>query len=350
MFYARDTLQLDALFDIELGAGDLGHPKGTFIFAFPKIAADSSGLLHMVWGEPSVPARVPVIEWPPRITQIWTATFSRKGGWSQPLRIFEAPIMWWNDGNPGDLITTADGTLHLVVSALGSGRFGRLVYFRRDKNDWRATEVRIAGAASYASVAADARGNVVIGYIAADAGTRHDANSVFIVRSTDHGRSWGAPILVSRSGSTEASAIHTFLRSDGRLDLVWAQNLKGGWEPDVIRHTGSTNGGKTWSRAEDVGPRVPFWRLQATAGSCGELHVLYEDIRNPDSTRHLDYVRWRDGWSPPTHLFRGLHSISADIRLGDEGDVVAVWSARAIPAKRADPFTTVMSVLSTRRR
>jgi hypothetical protein len=349
MFLTRDSVPLNPLFAEEVTLQDnharaLGRPTGTFVFAYPKIVADTGGVVHMIWGEPDKPVRVPGGEWPPRVTHIWTATFARGIGWSQPKILFASPGIWWYDGHPGDPLATADGNLHFVIAVREDGRFGRLVYVRYEHAAWHLSSVRIVGSAAYATVAADANGTVVIAFIAAEPTARHDANSVFMVRSTDGGRSWEPTKLVSLSGSNQASAIHAFIAADGRIDLVWAQNLSGGWAPDVIRHRSSEDGGR-WSAPDDVVPPPGFWRLQAAADRCGAIHVLYEDAHGSTENVHLDYVRWAQRWSTPMHLFLSLTSVSADIQALADGRMMAVWASRPLKAPRFAPLAPVLSVL-----
>ena len=145
-----------------------------------------------------------------------------------------------------------------------------------------------------------------------------DQNSVNVIRSTDRGVTWSAPILVAASGALGAKDPETgtnirdstilpemAVAPDGTLYAVW-QDARFTQQRDAIALSRSTDGGLTWSAPVRVNsnPDVTAFIPQVHVRADGTIGVTYYDLRSntPDpSTLMTDFwlARSTDGvnWS-----------------------------------------------------
>jgi hypothetical protein len=327
--YLFDTLPSPPrpLIAVTTDGRDIGKPAGDFQFASPRAFVDG-GTLHVLWAEPGEGAR-PLLreDWIRLIfdyASLWHAAYTRERGWTEPARVYAGSGISWHHGM-ADMVADPAAGLHGVV---GDETRGALVYLGFSHGAWQSRPVPgIVRRPSYLAIAASG-GRVYVAYVAADRSAPRDANSVFLVRSADGGRTWLPPRLISRSGANQATQIRAFAAPDGTVHLVWAQNLSGGLEPQVVRHVVSGDGGETWSPPDDVDFPDGLGTLKAAVDRCGGVHVIHEaraDAGESEESR-LWYARWAGGWSAPEQPFGDLNSIEADLETGSDGSPRLVWS------------------------
>lgn len=320
---------------------DIGRPPGDFVFAEPRAFVDGRGTLHVVWAEP---AERPVlrVDWPGMIfdyASLWHATYTPRRGWTAPEQVHAGTRISWYHGM-GDMVLARDGALHGITA---DDAVRGLYHLTFSQGTWRPRRIPgIERRPAYASVAVSRDGRVYVPFVAAagsvpsvrsdaaDQGVRSDANSVFLVRSLDGGRTWLSPQLISRSGSRQASQIRVLVAPDGTVHLVWAQNLSGGLTPEVVRHAASRDGGETWSAPDDVDIPDRLGYLQAVLDPCGAVHMTHEALTYREETdtdeSRIWYARWNGGWTALEQPFGDLNSTEGTLTTTRDGSPRLVWS------------------------
>ncbi len=125
-------------------------------------------------------------------------------------------------------------------------------------------------------VQADGRGGVFIAWI----DNREGRTEVFSRASTDHGKSWGPEINVSR-GALSATNHQILTDREGGVFLVWSDSRHGA---DDVFFARSEDGGKRWTSPTRLSRRprggtVSTFPHMALAPD-GRVHVAWQDRRN----------------------------------------------------------------------
>lgn len=341
-FFTPDTVRRDPLLVAELGHGLLGRPPGHFTFAIPRAIVDDRQRLHLLWGEPDTARVLPATTWPDqRLTSLWQATYDPGGGWSVPSKVYQSTWLKWFDGALTAGRRTADGAMHLAVPD------ARILYLRFNDGAWHVRRGPKVNGVAYASVAADASGRVFVAYIAPDHSHPPDANSVFLVASSDRGESWQEPKLVSRSGANRAWEVQALLGVAGDLHLLWKQD-----RPDssaAIRHVISRDGGTTWSSPDDLQlPADYLGMLRSAIDACGAVHVVFQELSDRGVSAHIMYARWTGRWSAPARVFPGLFSVEPTLSV-DESHIIFVFLGRRAELDTLVPLETLYAELAVAR-
>lgn len=321
-----------------LPGGALEAPAGRFLFAFPKGIVDLTGSYHLFWAEPDTLTHDPA-RWPAsRLTSLWHSVFDGKA-WSPPERILSGRSVYWA-AEGGVAVVDAANRVHVVVPArpaTGPGYHPVVHHLRRVDGRWEQRES--ATSAVYASIAAWGRDSLLVAYVAADTGAQSDRNSVFSMASPDGGSSWGAPVLLSRSGSHAATSPVLIQLDDGMLHLVWLQRLPGGAASKSLRHWRSPNRGRSWERLADAplpvaGEVIGF---NAAADRCGTVQALVESF---DGGRLLLHeIRWAGQRVEAGRLFPDFEMVGNAAIIAEENSVRVVGSAVRRSGDHAFTFT-----------
>ena len=301
-----------------------------FRSASPVGVADGSGGVHVLWSAPdSLRLAADTAASPDPLPGAVYYRHYRDGAWSAPEQIYRDSILVrWANGAVAAL-TDAAGRLHVMFSA-GAGRHSRIVYLRRDSAGWRRLRMNSeAGAISgaYPTLTISPQGRLVVGFIDTalaykerrkDAQGRfefkrdYDNNSVLATTSDDNGQTWTKPLVVSRS--YRHPAVQPQLVQTGKTThLLWLKALREGvTSTEVVWHSRSTDGGRTWAEPLEVGTSLKggfIGHAGVVADSCGNLHMVFRRAdafggRNP----RLYYARY-DGaaWSEPEEVFPGMY-------------------------------------------
>jgi hypothetical protein len=308
---------------------DIGKPAGDFYFAAPRAFVDGDGTLHVVWAEPG--------DWRPVLRQdwgdfashygsLWHATYRPRRGWTVPERVYAGSQIRWSHGT-GDMTLDHAGVLHGLVTDEATQE---LIYLTLGGPGRQTRPVPAVQGPVYSSIAVGEHGETYVAFINADRSVQSDANSVFLVRSPDGGRTWLPPQLISRSGERQATAVQVLVAGDAGVHLVWAQNLSGGLSPEVVRHVVSRDGGETWSAPDDADIPNGLGTLMAAVDRCGCVHIIHEsvDYSEEEGTEHgiLSYASWDGRWSPVERPFAALNSTEAALATDGQGSPRLVWS------------------------
>ena len=187
------------------------------------------------------------------------------------------------------------------------------------------------------------RGTLVNVFVQIDSTGGSSSSRVRVIRSTDKGLSWGAPITVAdhRSVGTRDPDTGTQIRdgaivpniatgAGGTLWLAWQDARFSGGVRDAIALSRSTDGGLTWSApvAVNKDPNVPAFTPTLAVRGDGSVGLMHYDLRsNTASAATLLADLWlitsRDGlsWSE-TALRRSADMlfappVNAGLFLGD---------------------------------
>lgn len=347
----------------ELGGASLGRPTGAFRFSHPLPLVDGRDRLHIVWGEPPGGAGpVTFQEWffQEKVGALWTAMYEHGRGWSVPRKLFEDSTQYirW-DERVHSSVAGGRWMLAVPADARESGP-GAVVTIGFADDTLTAEMVRWPyGGLVYSSVAAVGN-KVFLGIVtgwapptpAPTAGAPSrittDVNSVLLLASSDGGNTWRPPMLVSRSGQFPAYAVTVFASPDGRVHLLWLQEL--GNARRVLRHVVSTDDGSSWSAPEDlVAPPGEPESPVAVVDACGTLHVIFQLRDHATQRAQLAYAAWRDHWTPVERLLDALVTTGApSLSLAPDGRLLLAFLARPADASAQTPFAPVVAERSIR--
>ncbi len=342
--FSDEIVPPNALSAARIDGAALGHPPGTWNFAYPRAAVDSSGTLHVLWGEPEglyepLPARV----WPDEITGIWVASFSAASGWSGGRRLVQARSFDWEDQLVGDISRGADGTL--AVSVLGARRVTRdtpmVLLFREGEWHTRQVNSAVTMLSSHAALTPKAL------YVAAIGSLEHSrvTKAVFVHRSDDWGRSWSSPVQVAEpANGRHLAEVKMLVGADQRPFLLWTDT---GPRESAVRLAVATDSGASWSLATSLELDYAVRSLRATPDRSGTIHIVFEHWGaggTDGTTSHLDYASWSGSWSAVSHLFPHLRSASGALGVGSDGCPVLVFLGQP----GGGPFDAAVSSFQSR--
>ena len=187
-------------------------------------------------------------------------------------------------------------------------------------------------------LAADAQGGLYALYAVGKEvqGRRFPANALRLVRSTDHGRTWTAPITVNGSGDLGDFGSHGFhaltVAPDGAVLATWLEN-QGGKSKVVFARSG--DGGATFSAPRFVNQNeaCPCCRTGVTATADGRLFVSWRSVFAGD-VRDVVVARSDDAgasWNEPVRprndgwVYPGCPHAGPAMALGSDGTVHIAW-------------------------
>jgi hypothetical protein len=217
---------------------------------------------------------------------------------------------------------------------------GGSLYFRASDDfgrTWR-EELRVKGAGGDVEgameLAADAQGHLYVAW----ADNRDGEYGIYLVASTDHGRTWSKEVRLDVAKAKAARASLPTLAADpsGHVYVVWQDARHGGWD---IYLNMSSDFGKTW-RPEglrlNAGPpgeaeaQLPKIALDGQ----GTIAVAWQEHRGHDQQEGIALTRSTDfgtTW-PPADIRAdepksGEAAVRPQIAMLQDGAVVLAWEA-----------------------
>jgi hypothetical protein len=187
-------------------------------------------------------------------------------------------------------------------------------------------------------LAADGKGGLYALYAVGKVipGRRFPANALRLVRSTDHGRTWTAPVTVNGTGELGDFGSHGFhaltVGPDGSVIATWLENAKG---ISRVYFARSTDGGSSFGvpAALREDQACPCCRTGVAATGDGKLFVSWRNVfpgdvrdvvvsRSDDAgTTWQEPVRPReDGW-----VYPGCPHAGPAMALGPDGAIHIAW-------------------------
>lgn len=313
--------------------GNLGPPSGDFVFAFPQVAVDVKGTVHMVWAEPN-PNSLEALRnrsqplSRPSFTQVYYAAY-RNGVWTTPNRIYQERLYWGAQNSPTFTID-ADGALHLAFPTLTTET--RVAYLRRDTESWENRSPEIARPAPYVSLVTDADERLHLAYVSTPAAGGRTTQLLYR-HSDDKGQTWSEPVLTNSEQTKQAGRPILLEGPSGTLHLLWVTDADTSTYREVVWHTRSASQDfSSWTNpVRAVGSREGmFSHLQASFDKCGVLHVVARTTTGPETA--LYYTHWNSAtWSDPMTPFSDIFHFGGDLFTGPDGDIHLIWSSSNRP-------------------
>jgi hypothetical protein len=314
-------LQHDAALPIPRLGGHFLRPK----------AAVAGNAIRIVWGESEHPIDAGR-RGPPTINELWSARLDEKNQWTDVSRVFVADRIFWSEWASDRASGSGSAPAYFVAPVIDRG----IVLISARQNGTDVALLQQAKGAAYATVAADPIGSVHIAFLRGDTTgpferrqgyvVRHDQNSVFIMGSSDSGKSWTTPLLVSRSGEFPAFQLRAAQLDSTNIHLVWLQTVPSN-APAVIRHVATHDAGRTWSTPEDLAlPSGTATILRMVVDACETMHVIVEYRPDEGLDRHtrLLYASHprESGWTALVDPFPNSSLSDADLAVTSMGNVV----------------------------
>src|SRR4051794_28878216 len=174
-----DSVATDTLFTaIDLAGHSLGRPSGLHLVAQPFAVPLRDSSLLMLWGDYEILAAGERISWPGQLTQVWSARWHPRDGWSVSEPIVRDTVRIWFGNQRTTPVRTSDGDVHFAMPVRTAG----VQYLRYHAGSWRTVTIPKTRPAAYASLGTDSAGaTIVIAYIGVDPTVIPDYNSVFVV-------------------------------------------------------------------------------------------------------------------------------------------------------------------------
>jgi hypothetical protein len=238
----------------------LGKPPFGGEFYAPRIGVSGDGL-QVSWGEPDSTAAAPA----PRaryqdvimtVKGIWASTYAA-GRWSPPRLAAASFSANWHPWATGWARPDWSPAVQFAFAGLSRGRW-TIGFLNAHGTPAGIGDLDVGMPPLATTLLSPAPSQLVLGYVANDPSAPGDKASVFAVRSTDGGRSWGAPVRIAQSGPHPARDLALVRTPDGLLHAVWARTTSGmTFGAEVVGYAVSRDTGRTWSAPQywDAGGR-----------------------------------------------------------------------------------------------
>lgn len=265
------------------------HPQADG-FSGVRAVTDSRGRAHVFWGSGGDTTVNP--SWP-----IQNVTYARFDGvrWTAPQPVLENARLEWGVqftaiAAVGDhvhlVMPTDEAGVHVHVHPNGTITTSRMPWF------------------SYASLASV--GDTLF-LATLYAGHDQDRTRIAVTRSTDHGATWSAPVVIARSGRTGQFAV-ALVTLPGEIYALWESappvappgTLVMRWDrPDSVKAAVSRDGGQTWATLPTLWVPPTLGGLQAASGPDGGVYATFQlrprtDSVTPTAVAVLKNHRWSD--------------------------------------------------------
>jgi BNR repeat-like domain len=275
----------------------------------PAIAVDSSGRLHVVWGD-----------YAPGNAEIYYKK-STDGGttWTSAQRLT------WNAGTSRDPAIAVNSSGHLYVVWQDYTPGNAEIYYKKSTDGgatWTSAQRLTwdAGDCWFPDIAVASSGHL---HVVWEDWTPAPPE-IYYKKSVNGGTTWtSAQGISGTSGESYLPAIA--VDSSDHLHVVWEDNTPGSWE---IYYTKSTDGGAAWTPARRITWTSGRSGWPAIAAySSGHLHVAWED--NTPGNWEIYYRKSADGGATWTSTQRITWTAGVSTRpavaVDSAGHVHVVW-------------------------
>lgn len=224
------------------------------------------------------------------------------------------------------------GGLHVAYEAPGKGASAADVYYTSSTDGGKTWSAAVAvattpGASEDPAIAVGKDGSVVV--VWTDTSSGDGKPDIYAARSADKGKTWTAPVDVSNTPGV-SSAPDVKIAPNGDTYVIWLDTSSGTDSPDVY-FASSADGGKTFSKPADVSntPGKSLTPAIALAQS-GAIHVTWCDTSSGDASPDVYYSGSTDGgktWSKAIDVSNSPGvSADSDIAVDAKGRIYITWS------------------------
>jgi hypothetical protein len=349
-----------------IGGPSLGAPAEGASFGDPVAALDPEGTLHMVWAEPG-PREIKAFG-PAGYTRLMYAQY-RDGRWWPAEQIYEGGEIKWDSAVNPSLVIDREGNVHTLVRALLPDEFyPAMFHLRSGPGGWKVTRVSKltrpprpgldhrtglwpnsgAGGSPRLALGPGRRLYLVTLAAVTDPQNRGKSdppdgrNSLWVWRSEDLGDTWSErPLLVSHRGQEDGREPQILAVGRDTVHLVSVQQLLGEGKREVIWHSLSTDGGKTWSEPAEIRPPVGAFFLRNThlvRTADGALHLAFAALYGRDGGDPVwvaYHARWEHGrWGPISRLLPQAPQTGIpwfDLEVDHAGGLHVLWTTNTVP-------------------
>lgn len=294
------------------------------VFAYPRIAVERTGVLHVLWAEPAASGST-------RYQTIWHASL-RDQSWSAPERVYSGRDIRWYPTAMSNLIVDETGTLHLAFTGDAIGGQWTIVYGRASSEKWSFVEIPTSRPAVYADLARHSDGRLAIVYAAADE-TEPVAitNTLFMIESLDAGASWSAATRVSEPVQSPAFEPRIMIDKVEVHHVVWSAEGRQQPGTQLLLHALSRDG-EPWRATSPLQvPGALLNGLSTVMDSCGTIHALFT---TGDEHVNVGYARLPAG-STAWSLERPFAGVAQGIAIDLSGRLHVLWLTEHSPINAA---------------
>ena len=297
----------------------------------PAVVADQYGFVHVFWvedvgGEPAIRSDASTASGNTILYRRWDGTH-----WTEPIDLF-----FVEEGDLRYPVAAMDtqGLVHLVWRAAGGLYYSHAEVSRAgNAHAWRPQQLLALALGGFQpAFVADTKGTLHLAYTRLiNVEERSRDGNVYYMRSSNSGRTWSSPILVSDiEARTETQADTPGLAVDGRdrVHLTWYTGDPPDWLGTSVFYAKSVNAGKTWSLPHlvDKVEGDENWASKPVIAARGleEIHLIW--VCGQLAFRcHQWSSDGGETWSRAQRVFGDLHGLSFWDAVALDGSDTLYW-------------------------
>ena len=238
------------------------------------------------------------------------------------------------------------GNLHVTFQGLEQGNgFANIFYTESTDrgHTWsKPSDVsKSDGVSSHPDIAVEPSGAIDVVWRNGGHGKR--ISDVYFTRSTDSGKTWIAPVDVSKTPGVSTEPVLA-VGSDSSIHVAWIDTTSGPTHPDVYYVT-STDAGKTWSKYEDIS-NTPGLSSKPTISAEGQNSVHLAWLDTTSGVAHPDIFYAKKSGSAWTKAVDATNTprVSAHpgLACGPTGSAYLVWKDNSEKEHAADIWCSLV--------
>ena len=223
--------------------------------------------------------------------------------WSAPQR-----IIFGLNGKPLEMVLSTNGKDRLILFWVDN-ETGDLIFSWANSEraysavEWASPEIipQNSGIASSPDMMVDGAGRIAVVY----AVPYNEGRGIYLVATTDNGITWSPPSMVFDAVSAGWQSVDSpeiTLSADGTLHLLFTKYSVTSNEPVGLFYSQSSDGGATWTPAEEVSTHSVLWSDIVSYGN-GIIHRAWQEVAN-GVVSNLDQVSndFGKSWLKPVNI------------------------------------------------
>lgn len=240
--------------------------------------------------------------------------------------VFAAPqVVTVCEGNSPVVAADSEGTIHMAYHGKKTGNHIFYRYSDDGGQNW-SEGVNISNTENvshYPSIAA-LGDRIAVAWL--EDCKDHQGNDIYLVTSSDGGKTWSKAMDVSNTPGHSAHPV-VAIGNGGSIHVAWSDTSEGKKRPDIY-YTSSANGGESWTRPIDVSKTHGVYGPPAMVVDPigGMVHIAWADYCS-GSNHDIHVIHgMQDTWSKPRDISRtNYRSSHPSLALGGNHKVYASW-------------------------